>query len=262
MIHPFLFALAANSLVLLLMTFLAPLDYVTIDEGLDSFGRPNEFSSRCNFEDDQLPYLITLGVLNGGCLLFALFQAYESRNLSVEFSESLYVFQALMLIMLSSLIGIPLLLLARDDANSYTFLACSIIFVICSSILSVIFVPKIQYLQKKQKDESSNSENTRSLERLSSPSELFQRGMSFSGRNGSTIRVSGLVEPNSTGSGLKVYGAQTKEELFEEVRKLTKEVTYYREQDVQWLKEQAEKDGSQSISMRLECIAEKDLQQT
>lgn len=200
------------------MTILAPIDYVTTPESFDRFARPDEFFSRCSFEDEQLPYIIALAVLNGGCLLYAIFQAYEARNLSVEFSESLYIFQALMLILLVSLIGIPVMLLARDDANSYTFLACAIIFVVCCSIMIVIFVPKIQYL-KKQKKKVHTPRTSESL-RLSSISETSQKGFSTPGKG--AVRISGLED--STNMGLEVYGAQTKEELFEEVRKLRRRV--------------------------------------
>lgn len=190
------------------MTALAPIDYVTVVQGYDAFTRPDDLFSRCSFEDEQLPYIIALAVINGGCLLYAIFQAYEARNLAVEFSESIYIFQALTLILFVFSIGVPVMMLARDNANSHTFVACAIIFVMCCSILSVMFVPKMQYVREQKKRTLDPGSSASSLSALNSEGPSLKRMPSS---RGSVVHITGM-------EGLQVFGAQTKEELLEQSR--------------------------------------------
>ena len=219
-IKPYIFV--GNSIVLALMTIVAPIRYESTVDGLDPFGRPDEVIYRCVVDSEQLPFVIALVAINAGCLLFAIFQAYEARNLSVEFSESTYIFQALILILLVALIGGPVILLARDDANSQTFLMCAIIFVTCCSILLLIFVPKMRFLKKQLKKEK--------MANTGRPSDVVRGGssrlsaFSLTSRNGSkkgSVRISGLDLSEQNGQqGLEVYGWKTKEELLGENKQL------------------------------------------
>jgi hypothetical protein len=74
-----------------------------------------------------------------------IFQSWKSRHLSTEFQEAQYIFRALIGILLVAFIGVPVLIIARDNTNSRVFVTSGIIFVMCSLILLLIFVPKIQY---------------------------------------------------------------------------------------------------------------------
>ena len=218
-----------NSFVLALMTAVAPIRYESTVDGYDIFGRPDEIIYRCVIEDEQFAYVVALVTMNAACLLFAIFQAYEARNLSVEFSESTYIFQALILILLVALIGGPVILLARDDANSQTFLMCSIVFVMCCAILVVIFVPKMQYLKKQQEQPTAKTRSGRlsglfgNSNNLSSFSQASQKGLGGSSTKGS-IRISGLDLEIKCERGLEVYGAKTKEELFGELEDLKRKL--------------------------------------
>jgi hypothetical protein len=71
------------------MSVLDPIQYSITYTGYDEFGRPNSSFGSCTFKP-VFPYLITLAVINGGVVLFAINQAWEARNLSTEFAESRY----------------------------------------------------------------------------------------------------------------------------------------------------------------------------
>lgn len=131
------------------MTALAPIQFGTEVLQEDIFGRPTETLSRCQFENAQLPYIIVLVVINLGCLLIAIFQAYQARHLSTEFGESKYLFLSFVLSLLVVLIGVPVLILARDNNTSAAvFIAGAMIVTITVSILLFMFLPKVTYLRR------------------------------------------------------------------------------------------------------------------
>jgi hypothetical protein len=79
----------------------------------------------------------------------ALFQAWLARSLSTEFQESKYIFRAITLIVLVIFIAVPVIFLARETRDACIFLGCAIIFVICMGILSLIFLPKMTFKQRR-----------------------------------------------------------------------------------------------------------------
>jgi hypothetical protein len=221
------------------MTALVPIQYESEVVSVDRFDRPSEILSRCSFDDGQIPYIASLIAVNVGCLLFAIFQAYQARHLSTEFGESSYVFKALLITFLVGLVGVPVLLLARDNTNASTFVASAILFVTGTSILLVIYVPKISHLRKNGNKEV-HFRHTLSVIAARVAFLGPNEGSSFFGRpndsqpsteNRSTHLVgssqvsgidlsnrSSLVEKDSLPmssqlSGIQVYGVETKEEL-------------------------------------------------
>lgn len=89
-LKPVFAVLVLNLIVLTVMSVLDPIQYSIIYTGFDEFGRPNSSYGSCDFKP-VFPYLITLALINGGIILFAIYQAWEARNLSTEFAESRYV---------------------------------------------------------------------------------------------------------------------------------------------------------------------------
>lgn len=92
--------------------------------------------------------LSLLAVLNGAALFLANFQAYQARNLSTEYGESKYVAMAMASTLQVLLVGIPLLFLVNENPAANYFVRCTIVFVICISILTLIFIPKIYHFWK------------------------------------------------------------------------------------------------------------------
>jgi glucan phosphoethanolaminetransferase (alkaline phosphatase superfamily) len=95
-------------------------------------------------------FLATLGAINLGSLLFVIYQAYQARNISTDLQESSYIFMAMPLILMVSFIGIPIMVIAQNNSSASYFTAAGIIFVICISILVLIYVPKVIALKEKE----------------------------------------------------------------------------------------------------------------
>lgn len=236
--------LPVNTILLATMTALAHVQYETEVLAIDIFDRPSETFSRCSLDDGQAPYIAVLIIVNAACLLYAIFQAYQARHLSTEFGESKYVFKALTSTLLVGLIGVPVLLLARDNTNASTFVSSAIIFVACTSILLFIFVPKIQYLKKEgDKDDrfqkalariaakASGRGDAYSDENLfvgnSVVSGLFETDMGASAHGSERFSLA-RVDESTRSAGIQVYGFQTKEELVVQNETLKTEVARLR----------------------------------
>ena len=62
-----------------------------------------------------------LGVTNLGALCVAFVEAYLARNISVELSESAYIMKAIGLILLVFFMGIPVIIIAKDNVSTKWF---------------------------------------------------------------------------------------------------------------------------------------------
>ncbi|KAL3907928.1 MAG: hypothetical protein SGILL_008676, partial [Bacillariaceae sp.] len=178
---PMLLVLIANVAVLSLWTALSPLECATEVLALDEFDRPSETRSFCTSED-ALVYLIVLGIINLGPLLFALYEAYVARDISLEYSEGIYIFKAMMVISAVCLVGIPVLVIAYDNPSTFFFVLSAIIFVACMSIMLLMFMPKVgAYREYKKMNSGGNSGGsnsatlTASAERKKSIPDRFSR---------------------------------------------------------------------------------------
>ena len=81
-------------------------------------------------------------------MVFALYEAFKARRISLEFAESAYIAGAISSILLVCFIGIPVMIIASDDPRARFFVLASIDFVICTSLLLFIFVPKENFRRK------------------------------------------------------------------------------------------------------------------
>ena len=144
-------------------------------------------SLQLTIPEKAIPYYATLGAINFAALLFSLQQAYNTRKLATEFSESRYIFYAMIGILVALFQGIPVLILVRDDPDVQDFIKCTVIFVTCSSVLIFLFVPKMRYLVKRQT-------KTRTM--------LLEE----------SVHVSGLVDANGSGpimeGSSQLFGSQ------------------------------------------------------
>mmetsp|Transcript_29819 Transcript_29819/g.69489 ORF Transcript_29819/g.69489 Transcript_29819/m.69489 type:complete len:978 (+) Transcript_29819:398-3331(+) len=211
---PMMALLGLNVIVLLLSTLLGPLFWDFHVEEQDSFGQTVEGYGFCN-GDDALPYLLTLCGLNFGALCFAIYQAYQARNISIQYAESQYIFRAAVSILMICCFGIPILLLA-DRGDAYFFVSSAVIFCCSCAILFFIFVPKIQFV---------NEENKRNMGPEQDPMGFLDSGSLATGSQGPI--VSGLdvqedlgpseaSEEDDGGIGVEIITSKTKEELLRE----------------------------------------------
>jgi hypothetical protein len=147
-ILPLVILLTCNIAILSTWTALSPLSWkrFPVEGSKDKFGRYWETFGSC-VSDMGLPYIITLCLVNGVALLLALVQAYKARHIKTEFSESKYIAVAMISICQSLLLGIPLLWLVSSKGDGQVpsatyFVISAVVFVICMSVLILIFVPK------------------------------------------------------------------------------------------------------------------------
>ena len=76
-------------------------------------------------------------------IVLANFQAYQARNISTEYSESKWIAFSMVSILQAMMIGAPILILASTDPTASFIVWSMLIFVICMSILGLLFVPKM-----------------------------------------------------------------------------------------------------------------------
>jgi len=139
--------LMLNVAVLSVWTVIDPLHRRTVVLTQDPFLRHVETYGVCRSEHDSV-FLLILCLINLGSLLFALFQAYMARNISTDFQESNYIFLAMAFILLVFFIGFPVMIIAHDNVAASFFLKAGVVFVVCSTILLLIFIPKVWAVKK------------------------------------------------------------------------------------------------------------------
>jgi hypothetical protein len=142
---PFAVMFSCNLLLLILWNILDPLywDRITVTE--------TETYGTCNASGDSAwkAILIVLGLVNGLALVMANVEAYKARAITTEYGESKYIAIIMASILQVIIVGLPLLFLVDDNPTASYFIRSSIIFVICMSILLMMFVPKIYSWFKK-----------------------------------------------------------------------------------------------------------------
>ena len=146
---PMLACLGTNLLLLIIMTVIKPVEWKMQVLEEDSFDRPTETWGFCDWSN-SVPFLVPLAVINLGCLLFAMVQAYEARSISIEFAESEYIFRCMLAITVTAFLGFPVLVLIHGNNEAFYFFFSALIFITGCMVLSLIFVPKIRFIQQKE----------------------------------------------------------------------------------------------------------------
>ena len=116
--------IGVNFIVLVAMTAASPSEWEIVVSDYDQHGRPTETYGHCTTKA-QIPYYATLGAVNFAALMFSIQQAYNTRKLATEFSESRYIFYAMIGILVSLFQGIPVLVLVRDSPDVQDFIKCT-----------------------------------------------------------------------------------------------------------------------------------------
>jgi len=149
----------------------------------DDFGRRLQSYGMCTLNSKKdFAYVVLLSIVNLAVLLLANIQAYQARTITVEFGESQYIAIINSSILQAGIIGGPLLVIARDSPAAFVLVTVGEIFVICMSILLLIFIPKIKYMKKwKKKNSSSGSSNLSGIKVLNHPKVSLLSSMQQSG---------------------------------------------------------------------------------
>lgn len=137
-ILPFAILMTVNFVILLSWTLVDPMVYqrVVTDN--------SETHGRCIPQGNQWKVFFSLlAILNFTALVIVNVQAYIARGISDELSESKYIGLATLSLLQIFIVGVPLLVIVHNDPSAYFFVWCGLIFVVCSSILLLIFGPKL-----------------------------------------------------------------------------------------------------------------------
>eukprot|EP00957_Ditylum_brightwellii_P164991 12561996-Ditylum_brightwellii.AAC.1 len=163
-IVPFLILLGLNTIILTCWTAISPLKWERVyTDARDDFDRELNSNGMCALNSNKdIAYAVLLLIINLAVLLLANIQAYQARSIAVEYSESQYIAIINASILQAGIIGGPLLVIAGDDPTAFVLVAVGGIFVICMSILFLIFIPKMKYL-KKWKETRMSSPGTINL---------------------------------------------------------------------------------------------------
>jgi len=198
-VQPMLILMVANIVLLSLWTSLAPATWVRETIDVDNFNRVSESAGKCSADPSSIGYVIPLILLDLGSVCLAVYQAFKARGISTEFAESKYIAIALTIILLVSFIGFPVIIIASQNVKAYVFVYSGIVFVICLSLLLLIFVPKVFLVKMKRNKKDMFQSIRKSSGRLnSSQSRIHQsdRQIQIDSRIQSDSRIQDLMKEN------------------------------------------------------------------
>ena len=135
-----------NVTLLLCFTFIDPLlwrrDFVN-DDPTNSYGF-------CEPEGSSwIIFSALLVLVDGSALVLACVMAYRARDLDKEFQESKYIGLACASWFQAIVIGGPVILLTRKQPVAQYFTSSALIFLVCSSMLLLLFIPKMKRVSKQ-----------------------------------------------------------------------------------------------------------------
>ena len=118
-------------------------------------GDPTNSHGFCKSEGNAWKAFSSLLVLlNGAALVLACVQAYRARSLDDEYTESRWLGMACASWIQVMLVGIPVILLTRYQPVAQYFTFSALVFIICVSMLGLLFVPKMMLMSKPQETQS------------------------------------------------------------------------------------------------------------
>ncbi|CAB9513891.1 Gamma-aminobutyric acid (GABA) B receptor (Partial), partial [Seminavis robusta] len=165
-----------------------------------------EWKSYAACRSDGVGYVLmyTIGAVNVAALLMACYQAYQARNISVEFAESRSVGLAVGCWLQVLLVGFPALYLVDpDDIVASYFLQVGLIVVLAMSMMLIIFGPLVMMVfQYKRNPGSLNGGRARGSVFITGTSSHHETGSFYSGYNGSG-RTGGSLRRSQPFAGMR-----------------------------------------------------------
>ena len=119
----------------------AALKWERIPKTIDSFGNVLESTGMCTSESPWVYGGLILG-LHFAVLVYGNYMCYKSRNAGTAFSESKYVFMAMVSNLQIMALGLPMLIMVYDNPVSNYFMRTGIVFMNDVGVMLLIFVPK------------------------------------------------------------------------------------------------------------------------
>lgn len=147
---PFAFLFTLNFLILLVWTIFDPLRWVREPVyGSISWDTYGHCASSSHVSTVCIVLLILVALVS---LVLATVQSYKARMISDEFSESKYVGIVIICWLQLLVVSLPLLFLVHTNPMASYFLKTAMIFVTSTSLLLLMFVPKMILKQKQRRE--------------------------------------------------------------------------------------------------------------
>lgn len=144
--------LSLNIIVLICWTVIDPLTYEReFLLGTDYWNREIASVGRCR-SDRPAAYLVPLACINFMSLVIAGWQAWQAREIEDEFSEGKYIGLSIFSMCQAFMTGIPIVAVVKDIPEAFYLVTVFLIFMLCLTVLSLVFMPKmvIQYKYSKR----------------------------------------------------------------------------------------------------------------
>jgi len=139
--------LVLETTILLVWQLVAPLQWERTVLSTDVNAYPTKSVGKCQTSptEDLIYFIIPFCVLNMGCLLYALYLSFVTRNLvhSMNLSEGMWITASMTGIFQILLLGIPVLFIVSNDANAFYFVKVCLVFIVSMSVTLFIFLPKM-----------------------------------------------------------------------------------------------------------------------
>mmetsp|Transcript_18446 Transcript_18446/g.39903 ORF Transcript_18446/g.39903 Transcript_18446/m.39903 type:complete len:635 (+) Transcript_18446:99-2003(+) len=174
---PFASLMTINIITLICWSVINPLVYERLSSsGTDFWNREyTSFYGTCvsstEAKGGSLPYKIILVITNCVSVIIANVQAYEARHIDVEFQESKYIALATASFLQAFMIGIPVIILLKEDPRAIFIVTSMLIFITSMAVLLLLFVPKLKYLRAYETKQAAKKSRQDDRVRLNTDSD-------------------------------------------------------------------------------------------
>ncbi|KAL7482302.1 hypothetical protein ACHAW6_007980 [Cyclotella cf. meneghiniana] len=131
----------------------------------------------------SIAFLVLLVLLNGAALVQVFVQSYYARKMDDEYSESRWIGIACLSWLQVMVVGIPVILLTRNVPVAQYFTSSVLVFLVCMSMLLLLFVPKIKSMSKRVQRQLSGFQRRRSQGFQPHPPPVFDTEISKTDEN-------------------------------------------------------------------------------
>merc|ERR1711957_256116 len=137
--------LVLETTILLVWQLVTPLQWERTILSTDVNAYPTKSVGKCQTSPTKdLLYLgIPFCVLNMGCLVYALYLSFITRNMAktMNLSEGMWITASITGIFQVLLLGIPILIIVSEGADAFYFVKVCLVFIVSMSVTSFIFLP-------------------------------------------------------------------------------------------------------------------------
>ena len=155
--RPVIFLLGVNTIILSVWTALDPMKWTRVVTLEDGYGYVLNSYGMCASAND-MPYLLSLGIINAIVLIVALVLSYKARNIPSDFQEGKYISLAVFSCIEIYFIGTPVVIIVGSSNPAISsFVQSAVVFLTTLAVLLLIFGPQVYNVFFRDKEEESRS---------------------------------------------------------------------------------------------------------